>query len=326
VLALAPDLLERARAEEGRFVQDGLASLRGRLWNELGIRLPAVAVRGDGLDPGGWALLVDEVPVASGRAAADEIAVLAPADEIALVGIPSHPEPDGPDGRPLAVVEARHRDRVAPLGPILDPLDRVLAGATAALRGQAHHFLGLQEAQVLLDGVEAAAPALVREVGRQVPPAVLAEVLRRLVEEGVSVRPLRTILEAILEAGGSVRGSAALAEACRRALRHHIGHRFAGGDPLLALLLDPAAEAAVREALAGEWPALDPSVAAAMLDALAAEIAGLSRTPVLLTSPDVRRAVRNLVAARFPRVSVLAYEELPPDLPVRPVGRVALAA
>ena len=47
---------------------------------------------------------------------------------------------------------------------------------------------------------------------------------------------------------------------------------------------------------------------------------------VLLTSPDVRRAVRNLVSARFPRVSVLAYEELPPELPVRPVGRVALAA
>ncbi len=48
--------------------------------------------------------------------------------------------------------------------------------------------------------------------------------------------------------------------------------------------------------------------------------------PVLLTTPDVRRPLRNLVAGRFPRLPVLAYEELPPDLPVRPVGRVALAA
>jgi type III secretion protein V len=46
---------------------------------------------------------------------------------------------------------------------------------------------------------------------------------------------------------------------------------------------------------------------------------------VLLASPDVRRALRGLVAPRFPRVSVLAYEELPPELPVRPVGRLALA-
>jgi type III secretion protein V len=326
VLALASDLLEQARAAESRFVGEGLSALRERLWTELGVRLPPVTIRGEELAPGGWAVLVDEVPVASGRAAVDEIALVAPADEVALVGIASREEREGHGGKAVAVVEARHRDRVASLGPVLDPLDRVLDGAAAALRAQAHHFVGLQEAQALLDGVETAAPALVREVGRQVPPALLAEVLRRLVEEGVSVRPLRTILEAILEAGGSGRGAAALAEACRRALRRHIGHHFAGGEALLALLLDPAAEAAVRETLAGEWPALDPNVAAAMLDALAAEIAGLSRTPVLLTSPDVRRAVRNLVSARFPRLGVLAYEELPPELPVRPVGRVALAA
>jgi len=48
--------------------------------------------------------------------------------------------------------------------------------------------------------------------------------------------------------------------------------------------------------------------------------------PVLLVNGDVRRAVRLLVAARYPRLQVLAYDELPPDQPVRPVGRLALAA
>jgi type III secretion protein V len=326
VLALAPDLLERARAEEARFLREGLPAVRDRIWRELGVRVPAVAVRGEDLGPGAWVLLVDEVPTATGRAPADELAVLAPPEEIALVGIPCRAEPDPASGRALAVVSPSLRDRALALAPVRDPLDRVLDGVAAALERHAHHFLGLQEAQVLLDGVEPSAPALVREVGRLVPPTVLAEVLRRLVEEGVSVRPLRTILEAILEAGGSGRGAGALAEACRRALRRHIGHRCAGGGALLALLLDPQAEAAVREALSGEWSSLDPGVAAALLDRVAAETAGLAQPPVLLTSPDVRRAVRNLVAGRFPRVAVLAYEELPPDLPVRPVGRVALAA
>jgi len=151
-------------------------------------------------------------------------------------------------------------------------------------------------------------------------------VLRRLVEEGVSVRPLRTILEALLEAGGAPRGAAALAEAARRALRRHIGHRCAGGGPLAALLLDPRAEAAVRDALAGESLALDPEIAAALLDALEAEVRAAEAPPVLLASADVRRALRGLVAPRFPRVAVLAYDELPPELPVRPVGRLALAA
>ena len=49
-------------------------------------------------------------------------------------------------------------------------------------------------------------------------------------------------------------------------------------------------------------------------------------TPVLLASGDVRRAVRLLVAPRWPRLQVLAYDELPPEQPIRPVGRLELAA
>jgi type III secretion protein V len=88
------------------------------------------------------------------------------------------------------------------------------------------------------------------------------------------------------------------------------------------LLLDPAAEQAIREALAGELAALEPRRAVALLDALASELGGLPSPPVVLVSPDVRRAVRSLLAPRFPGVPVLAYEELPPELQVRPVGRL----
>jgi type III secretion protein V len=47
---------------------------------------------------------------------------------------------------------------------------------------------------------------------------------------------------------------------------------------------------------------------------------------VLLASPDVRRALRGFVAPRFPRVPVLAYEELPPELAIRPIGRLGFGA
>jgi type III secretion protein V len=117
-----------------------------------------------------------------------------------------------------------------------------------------------------------------------------------------------------------------LSETARRALRRHIGRRCAGDGPLPALLLDPRAERAVREALAGEALALDPEVSERLLDALAREVEAQELPPVLLASGDVRRALRGLVAPRFPAVAVLAYEDLPPELPVRPVGRLALAA
>jgi type III secretion protein V len=155
-----------------------------------------------------------------------------------------------------------------------------------------------------------------------VPPQVLAEVLRRLLEEGVSVRPLRTILEAMLEAGGATRGTPALAELCRRALRRHIGRRLAPGGRIEALLVDPAAEALVREALDGENAAVHPGVAVAMATAVAA--AKGATPPVVLTAADVRRPLRNLLCPRVPDVVVLAYDELPADLQILPVGRVGL--
>lgn len=324
-LELSVELLALARADDDRFAREALPALRARLWYDLGVRIPPIAIRGRPTASGAWSLLVDEIPVASGRATAEEAVVLVPPDELALVGIDAVPELDPLTGRAVSRIDARDAARAAGLGTVRSPLDRVLAEVAWALSRAVHQLVGVQEAQVLLDSLEPSAPALVREATRQVPPAVLAEVLRRLVEEGVSVRPLRTILEALLEAGPQ-RGPAALAEAARRALRRHIGHRCAGDGPLQALLLDPRAEEAVREALAGETLALDPRVAAGLLEALSAEVRGLEAPPVVLASPDIRRALSGLLTPRFPRVPVLSFEELPPELPVRPVGRLALAA
>ena len=326
VLELAEDLLASARADDGRSMREALAALREQLWRELGVQVPGVALRPAPLSPGAWALVVDDVPIASGRAPRGELLALVAPGELALVGVGAAAAPDPATGRPASLVAEADGARAAALGPVLAQLERLVAEAGSALRGAAHQLVGVQEAQALLDALEPTAPALVREASRQLPPALLAEVLRRLVEEGVSIRPLRTILEAMLEAGGPARGAASLGEACRRALRRHIAYRFGRGGPLAVLLVDPTVEHAIREALAGEALALEPGAARALLDAVEAETRSAEEPPVILAAADVRRALRGLVAPRFPRVAVLTYEDLPPDLPVRPVGRLAIAA
>jgi len=323
---LAPDLLRLAQADGGRFLRDGMPALREELWHSLGVRLPGVVVRQGSQPPGAWRLLVDDVPVARGTAPVDRAAALAAPDEIALVGIRCDPETDPLSGDRVASIALSDASRASALAPVRGPVERVLAGVAAALRREAPRFVGIQEVQGLLDALEPSAPALVREVGRQLAPALLADALRRLLEEEVSIRPMRAILEAMLEAGGASRNGPALAEACRRALSRHIVQRCTSGEPLEALILDPAAEDAVRRSLLGEQAALDPELAAGLLAGLASELRSRPRPPVLLAGTDVRRAVRNLVAPRFPRLPVMSFEELPPELPVRPVGRVGLAA
>jgi type III secretion protein V len=315
VLELGEELHALAQAHAG--VRAGLAALADDLHREVGLRIPPVALRRGRLPPSGWCLVVDELPVAAGRAPRGERLALASPADLELVGIPHAPEPGG------AVVDAADEARAAALGPVLDPIERALAGAAPGLRGAAHQLLGIQEAQALLDALEPAAPALVREVARQLPPPLLAELLRRLLEERVSLRPLRTILEAALEAGGGARGAPQLAEGCRRALCRHIGRSVAPGGQLDALLVDPAAEALLREASEGERAAVHPDVALALAAAVDAHPPS---SRVVLTASDVRRPLRNLLAPRIPDVVVLAYEELPPELAIRPLGRLSVAA
>ncbi|ACG71973.1 type III secretion FHIPEP protein [Anaeromyxobacter sp. K] len=322
-LELAGDLLAAAATPAG---QEGLAALRETVWRTLGVRAPPIALRPAPLPAGGHRLLVDEIPAGGGTAPAGQVVVLAAPDELALAGIEAAVERDPLSGRPVSVIAEADAHRARALGAVRGPLDRALADAAAALLRHASHLVGVQEVQALLDGLEPVVPALVREASRQLPPALLAEVLRRLVEEGVSIRPLRTILEALLEAGGAGRGPAALAECARRALRRHLAHAHAGEGPLAALLLDPAAEQVLREGLAGDALAIDPRVAAELVERIGAEAELQAAPPVVLTSADVRRALRTLLAPRLPAVAVLAYDELPPELTVRPLGRVALPA
>ena len=324
-LELADDLL--ALAGTGPLGRELLPAVTTEATAELGLPIPSIAIRAAPLPPGAWRLLVDEVPAAAGRARAGEwLALIAP-EELHAVGIAAAREVEPLTGTAAALVGEGEVARAAALAPLRGPAERVAAGIAAALRRHAHDLLGVQEVQALLDGLEASQPALVREVARQVPAPLLAEVLRELLEEGVPLRPLPRILEALLEAGGAARGTPALVDGCRRALRRHLAHRYATAGSLEALLLDPAAEAALREALAGSVAALDPRAADGLLDDLERALRTPdARSPVLLAPSDVRRPLRQLVAPRFPRLAVLSYEELPATCPIRPVGKVALPA
>ena len=324
LLQLAPDLHTLALASGATELLDGLPQARRRLWHELGVPPPELPVQVDeALGPGEWILQLHGVPAARGRALLEERLSLAPLADLELAGVPFAPAIDPASGRPGGLVGEAEAGRAAALGAILGPLERIAAACAWELERHAAHLVGLQEAQALLDGLEATAPALVREASRALPPALLAEVLRRLVEEGVPIRPLRPILEALLEAGGASRGAPALAAAARRAMGRHIGHRAAAGGRLDALILDPLSEGSLRRSMAGEQPMLEPERATRLLEGLGSALAAAGGEAVLLASGDVRRAVRLLVAPRFPRLRVLAYDELPPELAVRPLGRVA---
>src|SRR5262249_34556552 len=64
------------------------------------------------------------------------------------------------------------------------------------------------------------------------------------------------------------------------------------------------------------------------IDALAREIAELPGTaflPVVLSAAHARRGLREAIRMSFPRLPVMTYAELPPDINVQPVARISLS-
>ena len=319
-LELAPGWTEEPAG--GRAFQDALRRMRGALEAELGFRIPGVHVRaGAALPEGSYRILVDEVPAAAGRLPSSGLLVRTPAAELAFLAVEAEPVEDPSTGRALARVPEPARDRLALAGlDALAPAEVVVEHRASVARRHAPALLGLQDVQLLLDGLEARTPALVRPALEKVPLPLLADVLRRLLHEGVSVRNLRGVLETLASPG--VEGdAAALAERCRRSLARWISHRHAPSGALFAWLVDPALEETLRTRTVDGAPALEPERVQALLEAVG-ELVQDGRA-VLLASGDVRRPLRALCEGAFPEVAVLAYAELDPALRVQPLGRLS---
>jgi type III secretion protein V len=209
--------------------------------------------------------------------------------------------------------------------------ERIGDAVLALLRRYGHELFGLEEAQNLLDALERTHPALVREVvPKLVSPVLLTDILRRLVEEGISLRNLRDILGALAEWAPHERDPVALTEHVRAALRRVITHQHAGdGGVLAAYLLDPMIEDTIRDAIqktpTGSYLALEPQLSRDIVAAVGRAVGpdGPSRA-VLLTGAEIRRYVRRLVEAEHPGVAVLSFQELAPEAQIRPIARISV--
>ena len=175
-------------------------------------------------------------------------------------------------------------------------------------------------------------PELVREVQRILPIQKISEVFQRLVQEEISIRNLRTILEALIEWGQKEKDVVLLTEYVRSSLKRYISYKYSGGQNILAVyLLDQDVENTVRKAIrqtsGGSYLALDPATMKKIIDKIKQEVGDLATTtqkPVLLTSMDIRRYVKKFIEQELPELPVLSYQELTPETTIQPLGRISL--
>jgi type III secretion protein V len=210
----------------------------------------------------------------------------------------------------------------------------VASEVLGVLSERAADFVGIAQTQNLLDHLEQIAPATVRQVvPKPISVTLLSEVLRRLVEEGISIRDLRAILEALAQTAEADRDPLRLTEFVRSQLRRPITHTLTGGGRELEVyLLEHHVEETIRSAIsrtgAGSFLTLAPAAGRDIVTAARRAVSAhptKAGPPVLLTQPDIRRFLRKLIETDLPEAKVVSYAELLPEVTIKPLGRVTLS-
>ncbi len=194
-----------------------------------------------------------------------------------------------------------------------DRAEDVVARLVDAVRARPEALVGLQETQRELDRLAAEAPALVRNVlPDRLTLGRITELLAALVAERVNISSLREILEAASR--DPLPEGEALVEIIRQRLARPITHSLVDPEGTLRVRpVDPMIEEALRDG------PLDPELA---LLIIAAVRALAEDRCVLLTQPDVRRPLRDLIASELPEVFVLSYPEVDPEAPIERLAMV----
>ncbi|MGY2986254.1 type III secretion system export apparatus subunit SctV [Bradyrhizobium sp. USDA 4508] len=320
---IQPDVLDKA-----------MVATRQALMLDLGVPVPAINVRMNAdRNKGEYIIRLNEVPYGSGRLRPQHVLARDTPEGLEMVDIPYVMEESFLPQMETVWVDAAHVESLRSAGVrYLESAQILSCHVGQIVRRHADEFIGIQETRALLKQMEASFPELVKEALRLVPLQKIAEVLKRLVSEQVSLRNMRAILDALVHWGQNEKDTVLLTEYVRGALKRQICFQHCAGTNLLpAYILTPDVEDTVRKAIrqtsAGSYLTLDPLTTQQIVGRIkdAADILeSLPYKPVLLTSIDIRRYIRKLIEFELYELPVLSYQELTPDISVQPLARIAL--
>jgi len=306
------DLLARIKGVRKKFAQD------------VGFLPPPVHIRDNlvELKPGAYRVMLRGAVVGEGEANPGQFLAINPGG--ATQQLPGTKTNDPAFGLPAVWIEERYREMAQMAGfTVVDCATVVATHLSHLMQVNAARLLGRVETQQLVEHVTKLAPKLIEDVvPKMVGIAALQRVLQLLLEEGVHIRDMRSIVECLAEHASTVTDPAELARRIRVHLAPAIVQQIYGPvKELDVIALAPELERLVTQALSSpHGAALDPSVADTLTRS-AAETAKKQEDlghPACLLVPDLIRApMARLLKRAAPRMKVLSHSEIPETHSIR---------
>jgi flagellar biosynthesis protein FlhA len=309
------DLLARIKGVRKKFAQD------------VGFLPPSVHIRDNlELKPSLYRVTLRGAVVGEGEAFPGQLLAINPGGATQL--LPGNKTIDPAFGLPAVWIEERHRETAQMAGfTVVDCATVVATHLSHLMQVNAAKLLGRVETQQLVEHVTKLAPKLIEDVvPKMVGIATLQKVLQLLLEEGVHIRDMRSIIECLAEHAATATDPVELARRIRVHLAPAIVQQIYGPvKELDVIALDPELERLVTNALTSpHGAALDPGVA----DTLSRSAADTAQrqedlgVPACLLVPDMIRApMARLLKRAAPRLKVLGHSEIPDTHTIR-IGSV----
>jgi flagellar biosynthesis protein FlhA len=306
------DLLSRIKGVRKKFAQD------------VGFLPPPVHIRDNLVDlkPGVYRVTLRGAVVGEAEAHPGHLLAINPGG--ATQQLPGVRTSDPAFGLPAVWIDERQREVAQMAGfTVVDCATVVATHLSHLMQVNAAKLLGRVETQALVEHVTKLAPQLIEDVvPKMIGIATLQRVLQLLLEEGVHIRDMRSIVECLAEHAASTTDAAELARRIRVHLAPAIVQQIYGPvKELDVIALAPELERLVSQALnSPHGAALDPGVA----DTLTRSAADTARKqedmglPACLLVPDLIRApMARLLRRAAPRLKVLGHSEIPETHSIR---------
>ena len=329
-LEVGYQLIPLVDKNQGGELLNRIKGVRKKLSQEFGFLVPAVHIR-DNLDLAPNQYRITLMGVSTGEATVyhDKEMAINPGQVFGQIqGIATQ---DPAFGLEAVWVAKEQVSQAQTLGyTVVDAATVVATHLSQILSNHAALLLGHDEVQQLLDMIGKHQSKLVEGL---VPEVIsmgnLVKVLQNLLNEGVPIRDMRTILQTLVEYAPRSPDPEVLTAACRIALRRLIVQEIAGPEPELPVItLSPELERILHQSLqagGGDGAGIEPGLAERMQRSLveATQRQELEGQPaVLLTSGILRNTLAKFVKNAIPGLRVLSYQEVPDDKQIRIVSAV----
>lgn len=324
-------LVRLTDGSKGGDMLERLAALRRRVISEQGLFIRPIRIRDNlQLQPNQYVFKVRGNQVAEGE--------LLPNQYLAMdygggkVDLPGTDTLEPTFGLPARWIASSERERAEMLGlTVVDATTVFITHLSEVVRRYAHELLGRQEVKEMVEKVKEQNPAVIEELAAEhVTVGELQKVLQGLLQEGVPIRDLVTILEAVADNIRVSRDSDILLEKTRQALSRTISQNIAEQGTIYAVTLHPRTEQGMLESVSVSGNGhilLEPAKLGTFFDRLGKQgekLQAQGKQPVVLCPSRLRLPLRRLTARHFPHFIFIAPGEVTNGISIETIGVVGV--